>query len=436
MSLMRTGSGTAGGSALVATIETLPVTLDFSNQNIDDFPDPMKKLLSAYEKTNVKSLNFSGNALASATLLEWFNSLSACSGDNSRGFCELLVVDVSRNVLSDIPFVGLGNARFPKLSRILAHENNIYQINTQTAELALKESATIDLGNNNISDITLSALNVGGRDFDSLLDSLSQAASLDNVALVSLLSPTGLEGGLSGIVNGTLRLRKLKTFSLMRCNLEVNSIPSGIGLLSTLEVFSAIDFGITGSIPFEFGQLIQLINLDLQNNAITGSIPSQLGKLTKLSRLLLKNNQLTGSIPSQLGKLNQLNRLYLEINQLTGSIPSQLGLLTKMETLNLEANELLIGSIPSELGQLTEMLYLFLDRNQLNGSIPSQLGLLTQLNGLFLPGNQLTGSIPSQLGLLTQLSTLILYNNTLSFNRTLPWQVEALRPYPLSDVWT
>ena len=180
---------------MVATIETLPVTLDFSNQNIDDFPDPMKKLLSAYEKTNVKSLNFSGNALASATLLEWFNSLSACSGDNSRGFCELLVVDVSRNVLSDIPFVGLGNARFPKLSRILAHENNIYQINTQTAELALKESATIDLGNNNISDITLSALNVGGRDFDSLLDSLSQAASLDNVALVSLLSPTGLEGG-------------------------------------------------------------------------------------------------------------------------------------------------------------------------------------------------------------------------------------------------
>ena len=263
----------------------------------------------------MKSLNFDGNALDSATLLEWFNSLSACSGDKSRGFCELLVVDVSRNVLSDIPFVGLGNARFPKLSRIVAHENNIYQINTQTAEWALKESATIDLGNNNISDITLSALNVGGRDFDRLLDSLSQAASLDNVALVSLLSPTGLEGGLSGIVNGTLRLRKLKTFSLMRHNLEVNSIPSGVGLLSTLEVFSAIDFGITGSIPFEFGQLIQLINLDLQNNAITGSIPSQLGKLTKLSRLLQKQQTHWIQLPSQLGLLAKLNQIELNDNK-------------------------------------------------------------------------------------------------------------------------
>ena len=88
----------------------------------------MKKLLGAYEKTNVKRLNFSGNALDSATLLEWLNSVTACSENGSRGFCELRTVDASRNVLSDIPFVGLDDARFPELSKIIARENKYIRL--------------------------------------------------------------------------------------------------------------------------------------------------------------------------------------------------------------------------------------------------------------------------------------------------------------------
>ena len=184
--------------------------------------------------------------------------ITGCSKDGSRGFCNLHTVDVSRNVLSDVPFVGLSNARFPKLSNIIARENNIYKINAQTAEWALKESATIDIGNNKISDIALSAVDVGGRDFESLLDSLSEAASLDNVALVSLLSMTGLEGGFSGIINGSLRLQKLKTLSVAHCDLRGDSIPSEVGMLTTLDQFSAFNLGIAGSIPSQLGQLTQL----------------------------------------------------------------------------------------------------------------------------------------------------------------------------------
>ena len=207
ISLMQYEAGKAKSSSLIATFETLPVTLDFSNQGIGNFPELMKDIFSAYEKTNVQSLNISGNALDSPTLLEWLNAIIPCSKDGSRGFCNLHTVDVSRNVLSDIPFVGLGNAQFPKLSNIIARENNIYKINAQTAEWALKESATIDIGNNKISDITLSALDLGGRDFESLLGSLSEVGSLDNVTLVSLLTVTGLEGGFSGIINGSLGLQ-------------------------------------------------------------------------------------------------------------------------------------------------------------------------------------------------------------------------------------
>ena len=273
ISLMRSEPKNVESSSLIVTAEILPDALDFSNQGIDDFPEPMKKLLGAYEKTNVKSLNLSGNALDSATLLEWLNSM-ACSEDRSRGFCELRTIDASRNVLSDIPFVGLNNTRFPKLSKIIAQENNIYKINTQTAELTMNKMAAIDLGNNNISEITLNTVDADSRDFESLLDLLSQVANLDNIALVSLLSITGLEGGISGIINASLRLRKLKTLSVTKSDLGGDNIPSEIGMLSTLDAFNVVGAAIAGSIPSQLGQLTKLTSLSLTMNSLT--VPSPL----------------------------------------------------------------------------------------------------------------------------------------------------------------
>ena len=72
--------------------------------------------------------------------------------------------------------------------------------------------------------------------------------------------------------------------------------------------------------------------------------------------------------------------------------------------------------------------------NALTGSIPSQVGQMVQLKALELDENGLTGPIPSQLGLLTQLTALHLANNAPSFNRTLPWEIQALIPDPLRDV--
>ena len=63
--------------------------------------------------------------------------------------------------------------------------------------------------------------------------------------------------------------------------------------------------------------------------------------------------------------------------------------------------------------------------------------MLTTLEVLNAVNLGIAGSIPSQLGQLTKLKELYLQLNAPSFNTTIPWQVEALRPDPLRyvSVW-
>uniref|UniRef100_A0A9I9DGD3 non-specific serine/threonine protein kinase n=1 Tax=Cucumis melo TaxID=3656 RepID=A0A9I9DGD3_CUCME len=64
---------------------------------------------------------------------------------------------------------------------------------------------------------------------------------------------------------------------------------------------------ITGEIPKDFGNLTNLVSLDLGNNSLTGQIPSSLGNLKKLQFLLLDSNDLSGPIPQQLFQVPKFN---------------------------------------------------------------------------------------------------------------------------------
>ena len=161
---------------------------------------------------------------------------------------------------------------------------------------------------------------------------------------------------------------------------------------------------LSGEIPSEIGNLINLIYLKLQKNKLTGSIPSEIGNLKNLKTLSLHRNKLIGSIPPEIGNLTNLIELNLFVNQLSGSIPPEIGNLEDLKFLNLCFNEL-SGSIPPEIGNLKNLGNHFtweimtftglrLSNNQLTGSIPSELGNLTNLEGLYLNNNQLTGEVP------------------------------------------
>ena len=129
---------------------------------------------------------------------------------------------------------------------------------------------------------------------------------------------------------------------------------------------------------------------------MSGEIPSELGDPVNLEYLDLSGNQLSGEIPSELGNLANLQWLWLGGNQLSGEIPFELGNLDKLELLEISSNEL-SGEIPSELGNLANLRSLDLSSNQLSGEIPFELGNLANLQWLRLGGNQLTGCIPEEL---------------------------------------
>ena len=183
--------------------------------------------------------------------------------------------------------------------------------------------------------------------------------------------------------------------------------------------------GLTGSIPVELGNLVNLEALNLgindwqsllrnnNNNNLTGPIPVELGNLMNLERLNLAVNDLTGPIPVELGNLVNLEDLQLYNNGLTGPVPVELGNLVNLANLNLGGNDL-TGRIPVELGNLVNLQWLGLWGNALTGRIPVELGNLVNFKGLYLGGNALTGSIPAELGSLVNLETLSLNQNDLA----------------------
>ena len=140
----------------------------------------------------------------------------------------------------------------------------------------------------------------------------------------------------------------------------------------------------------------RVVNLHLSGHGLSGTIPTDLGMLTSLTLLSLSNNRLTGTIPAELGGLTNLDTLWLHENKLTGTIPAELARPSSMRQLFLSDNRL-TGSIPSELGRLTNLTDLALSDNQLTGVLPRTLGNLTNLTRLSLGGNQLTGCMPASL---------------------------------------
>jgi len=167
----------------------------------------------------------------------------------------------------------------------------------------------------------------------------------------------------------------------------------------SIENTTALDLsynGVTGAIPPEIGNLVNLNSLILKENQLNGEIPPEISYLTNLTQLDLGGNQFTGEIPPGISCLTNLNILDLAGNQFMGSLPPEIGTLTSLTELELGGNQF-TGAIPPEIGDLVSLTFIHLEYNQFTGEIPPAIGNLTNLVWLNFVHNQLTGEIPSSI---------------------------------------
>ncbi|KAI9073882.1 hypothetical protein K1719_044154 [Acacia pycnantha] len=78
---------------------------------------------------------------------------------------------------------------------------------------------------------------------------------------------------------------------------------------------------LSGKIPREVGNLLELVSLDLSGDNLSGEISWRLGNLHALEFLDFSTNHISGTIPSSLSQLNWLAVLNLSHNNLSRKIP-------------------------------------------------------------------------------------------------------------------
>ena len=212
---------------------------------------------------------------------------------------------------------------------------------------------------------------------------------------------------LDALVESLASKADLKILDLGSCYVTLGTIPSSIGLLSTLLMFGVWNTNIIGTIPTQMGALTRLNVLDLGNNKISGPIPPSLAALRRLEYFNLGNNFVTGTFPAFWALLGDLQGLDLHNNLLGSRYSSQEAQSHLMDCPQFDG---LVSTIPSSLARLTKLKILCIDSNYLTGGFEA-VSALTNLEYCYVHDNCLTGPLPP-LAALTNLRALYLGNNS------------------------
>jgi len=171
-----------------------------------------------------------------------------------------------------------------------------------------------------------------------------QLAALTNLEKLRL-SYNIFEGELESTTPVLGAMTKL-THLEIESNYFNGTLPSAIGTMDKLTYLYMRRNNMAFNLDFiKTGQFDDMFAMWLDGNDITGSIPTEIGLMTSLASFSLANSTLTGKIPTELGNLNQLRRLWLFNNQLSGSIPQALNNLELLEVVELHGNKL-VGDMP------------------------------------------------------------------------------------------
>ncbi|KAL7170778.1 hypothetical protein ACSBR2_035618 [Camellia fascicularis] len=175
---------------------------------------------------------------------------------------------------------------------------------------------------------------------------------------------------------------------------------------------------------------INIFWVDVSNNHLSGQIQANVDEIFPyISNFNLSSNAFEGGIPSSFGNMSDLVVLDLSSNNLSGEVPNQfVGNCRRLRMLKLSHNNFR-GQIFSAAFNLTRIWSLQLNNNQFTGPLTNVLSKLSELHFLDISNNYMSGKITSSIGNMTSLGTLIIRNN--SFNGEFPC---ALVPYVFMDI--
>ncbi|KAI4296125.1 hypothetical protein L6164_036109 [Bauhinia variegata] len=150
---------------------------------------------------------------------------------------------------------------------------------------------------------------------------------------------------------------------------------------------------LSGIIPQQlFSSEMALIHVLFEGNQLRGSIPSSLGLVTTLEVVRLDGNMLSASVPQNLNNLTKLHDLFLSNNKLSGSLPNLTGM-SSLNYLDMSNNSFVPTDFPPWFLTLESLTTLVMENTQLQGQIPTSLFSLGYLQTLMLKGNKLNGTL-------------------------------------------
>ncbi|KAI9384032.1 hypothetical protein POPTR_012G005600v4 [Populus trichocarpa] len=329
------------------------------------------------------------------------------------------------------------SSRFGQFSN-LTHLNLNYSVfaGQVPSEISrLSKLVSLDLSGDRNDYLSLEPISL-----DKLVRNLTQLRELDlsrvNMSLVVPNSLMNLSSSLSSLILNSCRLQGKFPFSMRK--------------FKHLQQLELAENNLTGPLPYDLGQLTELVSLALSGNEndhlslepisfdklvqnltqlreldlswvnISLVAPNSLMNLSSsLSSLILYSCGLQGKFPSSMRKFKHLQQLDLRKNNLTGSIPDDLGQLTELVSIDLSFNDYLSvepSSFDKTIQNLTKLRGLRLGYVNMPLVIPNSLAnLSSSLSALSLWGCGLHGKFPDNIFLLPNLEELDLtYNDDLT----------------------
>ena len=150
-------------------------------------------------------------------------------------------------------------------------------------------------------------------------------------------------------------LTKIPTLSRLRISRNGFSgeMPPSIAVWDRMVEFWIAENDFSGPLVKELGEMVNLQTLFVYDNQFTGPLPAELGNL-RLFAFQAQNNRLSGNIPVQFYNNVDMTFLRLDANQLSGPLTGAFGRMTELQDLRL-ANNTFSGALPPSIYGLNKL---------------------------------------------------------------------------------